>query len=514
MAALSRITRRRALSAVKEATTTTTTISHTPIVVAKSRNAKVKVKVKVVISKDASISPSTAPPKPAGGVGVDPSTVTAAIHVRSTPWTSVKMSRSELTLPTTLKCGQSFRWQREHYELDSGQISAPRWSCVLGHRLWCIQETEDGFQYRTFRQQQQQDEEEEEKATTTTRRTTTRRRTTTTERQLEHDMEQDKAFLWDYFQLHVPLTELYDKWSKTDTNFSIKALVSGFYAKILANNNIGRISQMATKICQEYGPSITIPPEEPGESPRKFYGFPTMNALAQDGVEETLRKLGFGYRAKYIANTAKMISTMENGEEWLKGLRNVPYEEAHSALLTLQGVGPKVADCVCLMSLDKHNIIPVDTHVWQIAVRDYQFRYDGKVPKTISSAVYKAVGKHFFNLFGDYSGWAHTVLFVADLRTVEGLTKMDPGESGLVVVKVKQEEEESTLLLAVPIEQDSTTTTTTILKREMEETGAEKISSLSLKEEEEKKNKDATAAASSSRSRRQSKRSKREHRSQ
>jgi N-glycosylase/DNA lyase len=71
-----------------------------------------------------------------------------------------------------------------------------------------------------------------------------------------------------------------------------------------------------------------------------------MSALAQDGVEETLRKLGFGYRAKYIANTAKAIHTLDHGEEWLMGLRKLSYEEAHNALLTLQGVGPKVADCV------------------------------------------------------------------------------------------------------------------------------------------------------------------------
>jgi hypothetical protein len=30
------------------------------------------------------------------------------------------------------------------------------------------------------------------------------------------------------------------------------------------------------------------------------------------------------------------------------------------------GVGPKVAACVALFSLDKHDAIPVDTHVWQV----------------------------------------------------------------------------------------------------------------------------------------------------
>lgn len=48
--------------------------------------------------------------------------------------------------------------------------------------------------------------------------------------------------------------------------------------------------------------------------------------------------------------------------DWLEGLRNVEYKDAHEALLGLQGVGPKVADCVCLMSLDKAEAVPVDTH--------------------------------------------------------------------------------------------------------------------------------------------------------
>ena len=57
------------------------------------------------------------------------------------------------------------------------------------------------------------------------------------------------------------------------------------------------------------------------------------------------------------------------------------------------------------MSLDKQDVIPVDTHVWQIAVRDYKFRFEGKIPKSISPAVYKAVGKHFLDIFGQYSGY-------------------------------------------------------------------------------------------------------------
>ena len=38
------------------------------------------------------------------------------------------------------------------------------------------------------------------------------------------------------------------------------------------------------------------------------------------------------------------------------------YRTAHEELLALQGVGPKVADCVCLMGLGWGEAVPVDTH--------------------------------------------------------------------------------------------------------------------------------------------------------
>lgn len=94
-----------------------------------------------------------------------------------------------------------------------------------------------------------------------------------------------------------------------------------------------------------------------------YYDFPQPEKLAEKGVEEKLRKLGFGYRAKYIHQTALTVSSKEPSPlAWLEGLRKLPYREAHDALLELSGVGPKVADCICLMSLDKKGAVPVDTH--------------------------------------------------------------------------------------------------------------------------------------------------------
>lgn len=73
-------------------------------------------------------------------------------------------------------------------------------------------------------------------------------------------------------------------------------------------------------------------------------------------------------RAKYIIGTVNVLqSKPEGGEEWLHSLRKLDLEDVISALSTLPGVGPKVAACIALYSLDQHHAIPVDTHVWRVS---------------------------------------------------------------------------------------------------------------------------------------------------
>lgn len=192
-----------------------------------------------------------------------------------------------------------------------------------------------------------------------------------------------------YFNLSSNLTDLYSQWSSQDPNFRKKApqftgirilrqdaweaLVSFICS---SNNNISRISQMVEKLCVNYGPFIGT------MDGRVYHDFPSPESLTSEGVEMSLRNLGFGYRAKYIYQTA-LIVAREREEGWLDSLRNpecpvfgtnpVPggkikiegregYREAHEKLLELQGVGPKVADCVCLMGLGWGEAVPVDTH--------------------------------------------------------------------------------------------------------------------------------------------------------
>ena len=129
-------------------------------------------------------------------------------------------------------------------------------------------------------------------------------------------------------------------------------------------------------LCIHYGALIGHVDNKP------YHDMPLPSALTKPGVEAHLRQLGFGYRARYLAETAKMVA-QGYGKGWLDNLRNPEspvfgakisdagpmqpagrkgYREAHEALLALQGVGPKVADCVCLMGLGWGEAVPVDTH--------------------------------------------------------------------------------------------------------------------------------------------------------
>jgi hypothetical protein len=64
--------------------------------------------------------------------------------------------------------------------------------------------------------------------------------------------------------------------------------------------------------------------------------------------------LCFSCRAKFIVGSVQqLLAKPGGGEAWLLSLRDKPYNEAHEALCSLPGVGPKVAACICLFSLDK-----------------------------------------------------------------------------------------------------------------------------------------------------------------
>jgi len=182
-----------------------------------------------------------------------------------------------------------------------------------------------------------------------------------------------------------------------------------------SNNNIKRIKLMLGYLRRYYGKRLDSPGGEVagdlGFAEGEWYEFPSLEALCR--VEEKhLRELGFGYRAKYVVGAAKLIAE-KGGTQWLLGLRKLSPGEVREQLIQLPGVGPKVADCIALFSLDQLGCVPVDTHVWQLVQREYKHLVGSS--KTVTKKVYENITAFFQETFGRHCGWAHSFLFTAEL---------------------------------------------------------------------------------------------------
>ena len=242
------------------------------------------------------------------------------------------------------------------------------------------------------------------------------------------------------------------KWSKADERYrNVAKYIGG--ARVLrqppveclfsficsSNNNIERITGMVQSLCEMYGePLGTIPypdgahPEPVPSGSHAWYAFPTLDELRAKVTDEDLRARSFGYRAKFIVKAATELHGL-GGEAWLLGLRDqgashtaiaarkrdagagggaMTYEDVLMSLTQITGIGRKVSACVCLFALDQHRAIPVDTHVWQIAVKYYYSWLDGK---SVTPKNDRLVQDLFHEKFGDYCGWAHNALFIAEL---------------------------------------------------------------------------------------------------
>jgi N-glycosylase/DNA lyase len=132
-----------------------------------------------------------------------------------------------------------------------------------------------------------------------------------------------------------------------------------------------------------------------------------------------------GYRAKYLMETIKTLTEL-GGEKYLQDLRNINDPIAvQEKLIKFCGVGRKVADCIALFSLNCHDAVPVDVHVWNIARRDYGADALIQASKSLTPTIYQQIGGLFRSRFPTRAGWAHSLLFVAELPSFRGVLPPD-----------------------------------------------------------------------------------------
>ncbi|PNH05522.1 N-glycosylase/DNA lyase, partial [Tetrabaena socialis] len=347
------------------------------------------------------------------------------------PLMETPTSTAALQLEFCLPTGQTFRWRRT----GDGQFTG-----VVGTRLLCLRQHSGDVSYRVLA------------------------------RGAGASEAGDALALHDYFNLGTSLEALSTGWAASCERYR---RVSPYFpgARMLrqdpveclyqflcsSNNHISRIQGMVERLCSAYGtpltpedaaagqgagglvstagdraaaqevvapaasdaglePSASANPKEGGadKAALSFFAFPSLEQLSR-ATEEELREAGFGYRARYVVGTTQaLMAKPGGGRQWLLSLRQASLEEAVAALTELPGIGPKVAACVCLFSLDKHGAIPVDTHVWQICIKYYRPQLRGK---SLTKKVHAEVQQIFVDRFGPYAGWAHNTLFISELAS-------------------------------------------------------------------------------------------------
>jgi N-glycosylase/DNA lyase len=251
-------------------------------------------------------------------------------------------------LDTTLSCGQAFRWHRDGKE----------WHGVVSGKAIAIMQDGDDLYYKGC-----------------------------SERFLSRYLSMDA----DYSRLKRKALNDRSLKRAMDAYPGLRILRQDPWETLVsyicsANNSIPNIQRCVEGIAEKYG-SRAIGAFD-------AFAFPSAGELA-DATEAQLRRLKLGFRAPYVRDAVGLVN-----DGWdLYGLPKLGYDEAKRELMTLNGVGEKVADCVCLFAFGFGEAVPVD--VW--ARRACEKAYKCKGDDDIRSFMRKR--------FGANAGWAQEYLY-------------------------------------------------------------------------------------------------------
>lgn len=139
---------------------------------------------------------------------------------------------------------------------------------------------------------------------------------------------------------------------------------------ISANNNIPRIKGIISRLCENFGFKIAD----------GLFTFPSAERIAALTLDD-LAVIKSGFRAKYILDAAQKFSRNEIDVD---ALYTLPIDEARNKLMTIKGIGPKVADCALLFGWGRVECFPVD--VWIRRAMNHFFGENGLPSEAVEYA--------------------------------------------------------------------------------------------------------------------------------
>lgn len=218
-----------------------------------------------------------------------------------------------------------------------------------------------------------------------------------------------------YFDLERDYETIQQKLSTIDENMKksiaygrgIRILNQDLWETILsfiisANNNIPRIKGIIERLAKQYGKPISYKNEI-------YYTFPTPEELQHCTIED-FRNLGLGFRDVRLYETTQAVVHKKVDLEKIK--QETDFTKIRETLLTLSGVGPKVADCILLFStLKRLEAFPID--VWVRRAMNELYIHE----KEENKVKQKQIEKIAHEKFGELAGLAQQYLFYGKRAT-------------------------------------------------------------------------------------------------
>lgn len=272
----------------------------------------------------------------------------------------------------TLRCGQSFRWEKIGYW----------WYGVVREKVIKIRQDGNRLLFHSF------------------------------------PKIVNSGFIENYFRLDDDLPSIL---SQIDKDYHIRRAIQHFYGLRISrqepweclisfmcatHKNIPAIENMILNLSKRFGEEMTF-------DGHHFHTFPKPRDLAQTSLEE-VRECKLGFRADKVLEVSKIIDQEEFD---LEGLRKMNYAKAKRELLSLPGVGPKVADCFLLFSMDMLGAFPVDVRIKRKILGFYPSHFEESFLKrvfgkgSITPNEYDIISSFGRRYFGEYAGYAQEYLF-------------------------------------------------------------------------------------------------------